>query len=106
MLVEHQSSIDLLLGLLVFLSWSHDHFLRKTGTLSRLMSLAMSLVCDLRLNKPLPPEAHMMTTFVNDGSYRDPSDEPDYWRHLELQRAVLACFLLSTLCVSLAHLPG
>ncbi|KGO46093.1 hypothetical protein PEXP_017350 [Penicillium expansum] len=54
-------NIDLLLGLLTFLAWGHDHLLHGTAArLSRFTQLAMSLVFDLRLNKPLPDDPNML----------------------------------------------
>jgi len=103
-LLENQSSIDLLLGLLTYVAWSYDQFLNRSGTLSRLTLLAMSLVYDLRLNKPLPPDVHMIGPFGSgfDGCYRDASEDTGQ-RFLEQQRAVLGCFLLSSMCVSFSH---
>ena len=65
-LVQNQSSIDLLQGLLTFTASSYDQNFNPSGTLSRLMLLAMSLACDLRLDKPLPPDEHMMKPMVDD----------------------------------------
>ncbi|KAI1380534.1 hypothetical protein F4677DRAFT_441846 [Hypoxylon crocopeplum] len=59
-IVENQSSLDLLLSLLTYVAWGWDPFLNKDGTLSRLIMLAISLVSDLRLNKPLPTDVHMI----------------------------------------------
>jgi len=105
-LIENQSSIDLLLGLLTYVAWSYDQFLNKSGTLSRLMLLAMSLVYDLRLNKPLPPDVHMIGPFGSgfEKCYGDASDDMDQ-RFLERQRAVLGCFILSSMCVLPPLLP-
>ncbi|KAL7625010.1 hypothetical protein AAE478_004224 [Parahypoxylon ruwenzoriense] len=87
-LIENQSNIDLLLGLLTFIAWSQDQFLNKSGTLSRLMLLAMSLACDLRLNKPLATDAHMLKPIVY-GSYGDiRSDDPNHTPFIEEQRAI------------------
>jgi hypothetical protein len=91
--VENQSSIDLLLGLLIYISWGHDQFLMGSCTLSRLMIMAMSIVCDLRLDKPVPPDVHMLGHYTGyEGCYGDGSEAT-----LERQRAVLGCFLLSSL---------
>ena len=96
-LVENQSSIDLLLCLLTYVAWSYDQFLNRSGTLSRLMLLAMSLVYDLRLNKPLPSDVHMIGAFgMGFDCYNDPGQSADQGL-LERQRAVLGCFLLSSM---------
>lgn len=97
-LVENRSSIDLLLGLLTFIAWSHDQILNKSGTLSRLILLAMSLACDLRLNTPIPRDEHMMKTMV-DIPCKDTSEDPNRRLGIEEQRAVLACYVLSSMCV-------
>jgi hypothetical protein len=99
-LVENRSSLDLLLGLLTYIAWGSDQFLTKSETLSRLMMMAMSMVYDLGLNKPLPPDEHMIGPFVPDFQcpLRVTSLETGQ-PLLERQRAALACFLLSSMCV-------
>ena len=93
-------NIDLLLGLLTFLIWGHDQLLHGTPTsLSRFMQLAMSLVFELRLNKPLPKETNMLPIGTPEPDcplQRGPA------RSLEERRAVLACFVMSSVCVYLA----
>ncbi|KAJ5538119.1 hypothetical protein N7494_007598 [Penicillium frequentans] len=88
-------NIDLLLGLLTFLAWGHDHLLHGTAArLSRFTQLAMSLVFDLRLNKPLPDDPNMLPVggncLVSGGSARP----------LEERRAVLGCFVMSSIVSS------
>lgn len=97
-LVQNQSSIDLLLGLLVFTAWSHDQIFNPSCALSRLILLAMSLACDLRLDKPLPPEEHMMKPMVDDSS-PECHHASKHWFVAEEQRAVLACYALSSMYV-------
>ncbi|KAF2492494.1 hypothetical protein BU16DRAFT_574455 [Lophium mytilinum] len=97
-LLKVQSSIDLLLGLLTYLAWSTDAFLGRADLISRLMILAISLVYDLRLFKPLRPETMLMMTITqgqNYGSDQNPNDET-VQGFMEKQRAVLACFVLSS----------
>lgn len=98
-LLEVQSNIDLLLGLLTYITWSTDAFLGRADLLSRLMMLATSLVYDLRLFKPSSKDAEVMMT-ITQGQADDysPADETPY-ELLERQRAVLACFILSSKCV-------
>ncbi|OBT39040.1 hypothetical protein VE00_10699 [Pseudogymnoascus sp. WSF 3629] len=95
-LVQNQSSLDLLQGLLTFTAWSYDHMLNPTGTLSRLILLAISLACDLRLDKPLPSDEHMMKPMV-DGSSEQENNTTKHWFVVEEQRAVLACYALSSI---------
>lgn len=96
MLMENHSSIDLLLGLLTYIAWSFDHFLNKTANLSRFMQLAMSVVFDLRLNKPEPAETQKGLIFHSQGYIEHKSEQNTNDSHsLEKERAVLGCFLLS-----------
>jgi hypothetical protein len=91
----------LLLGVLTYVAWSHDQFLNRSGTLSRLMMMAMSLVYDLRMNKPVPSDVHMLGAYSSD--FHDVTKDPDAEaspHHLERQRAVLGCFLLSSIVSS------
>lgn len=88
-------NIDLLLGLLTFLAWGHDHLLHGTAAkVSRFTQLAMMLVYDLRLNKPLLDDANMLPVGGNCLVSRGPT------RSLEERRAVLGCFLMSSISVS------
>lgn len=63
--------------------------------------LAMSLVYDLRLNKPLPRDEHMLGRFLPDfeACFDDASEEMGR-RLLEQQRAVLGWFILSSIVSS------
>ena len=91
-------NLDLLLGLLTFLAWGHDNLLHGTpASLSRFTQLAMTLVFDLRLNKPLVDESNMLpvgTLPWNCPTSRVPA------RSLEERRAVLGCFVMSSMFVS------
>ncbi|KAJ5606764.1 hypothetical protein N7537_003383 [Penicillium hordei] len=97
-LLEVQSNVDLLLGLLTYLAWSTDAFLGKAGLVSRLMMLAISIVYDLRLFKPSSPDVQAMMSITqgrDNGITQSPNDQmPD--ELLEKQRALLACFVLSS----------
>lgn len=97
-LLDVKSNIDLLLGLLTYLAWSTDPFLGRADLMSRLIILATSLVYDLRLFKPLPPDTILMMTMTQDqvyGSDQNPDGET-VQNFMEKQRAVLACFVLSS----------
>jgi hypothetical protein len=64
---------------------------------------AMSLVYDLRLNKPLPSDVHMTeASGLGFDCYRDAGEATDR-RLLERQHAVLGCFLLSSMYVSFPY---
>ncbi|EAW17058.1 Zn(II)2Cys6 transcription factor domain-containing protein [Aspergillus fischeri NRRL 181] len=97
-LLQVQSNIDLLLGLLTYLAWSTDPFLGRADLVSRLMMLAISLVYDLRLFKPSSPDVELMMT-ITQGRADDNNQSHNNETHhdlLERQRAVLACFILSS----------
>jgi hypothetical protein len=91
-------NIDLLLGLLTFISWGHDQMLNGSPTvLSRFTSLAMTLVFDLRLNKPPPQETNMLTV---EGPPEESTDFSGKAHSLEERRAVLGCFVMSSIVSS------
>lgn len=102
--VQNKSSIDLLQGLLTFIAWSYDHVFNPSGTLSRLIMLATSLVCDLRLDKPLPSDEHMMKPMVDDSNAKEKGCSKVGFV-AEEQRAVLACYALSSMCVATIPSP-
>lgn len=90
-------TLDLLLGLLTFLAWGHDHLLHGAATsLSRFTQLAMTLVFHLRLNKPLPDESNMLPVGSVVGDCALPKGPA---RSSEERRAVLGCFLMSSMFV-------
>ncbi|SPQ26787.1 eebba2af-4534-4773-b12c-169dcb6c2276 [Thermothielavioides terrestris] len=91
-LMSSQSSMDLLLGLLTYIAWSTDAFLGRADLLSRLMVLAISLVYDLRLFKPSRPDVQAIVAYTQGF----PDDDPGAGDLMERQRAVLACFVLSS----------
>jgi hypothetical protein len=95
LLVENRSELDLLLGLLTFITWSFDQFLTKTASFSRFMQLAMSIVFDLRLNQPIAQGTKKVSLFASrDNAGTIPSGP------LEKERAVLGCFFLSAMYAS------
>lgn len=97
-LLNVESNIDLLLGLLTYIAWSSDAFLGGADLVSRLMMLAISLVYDLRLFKPSPPDVKLMMTITQGHAYENDQNTSDetVQGFLEKQRAVLACFVLSS----------
>lgn len=100
-IVETRSSIDILQCLLAFIAWGHDQFLNMVPSSIRLTQLAMSLVYDLRLDRPFTQGAHHMPdeVHIHHDSRTDAMESIDPIP-LERERAVLACFLLSSVCVS------
>ncbi|KAL4978408.1 hypothetical protein BDW66DRAFT_149243 [Aspergillus desertorum] len=92
-----ESSIDLLLATLTYLAWSTDPFLGRADLVSRLMMLAISLVYDLRLFKPSSEDVQLIMTITQGGTDENrPSHDETPHGLLERQRAVLACFILSS----------
>ncbi|CZR55002.1 uncharacterized protein PAC_04888 [Phialocephala subalpina] len=94
-------NLDLLLGLLTFLAWGQDQLLNNTPTsLSRFTSFAMSrpmtLVFDLRLNKPPLTNSNMLPTLK---SYGVSTTAIDTTRNIDERRAALGCFSPSSMCV-------
>ncbi|PYH97320.1 hypothetical protein BO71DRAFT_396305 [Aspergillus ellipticus CBS 707.79] len=100
--LENQSSIDMLLGMLTYIAWSTDPFYQRSSNLSRMIMLAMSLVYDLQLGKPPPPpDAHVIATMTPGlGDPEQDSNDSSTQGILEQQRAVLACFVLSSIISS------
>lgn len=96
--VENRSSLDLVLCILTYVAWGSEQFLTKSDTLSRLMMMAISMVCDLGFNKPVPRDEHMLGQYVPDFQcpIRTPRVEAGQVS-LQEQRATLACFLLSSM---------
>ncbi|PWY74395.1 C6 transcription factor [Aspergillus heteromorphus CBS 117.55] len=101
--LENQSSIDMLLSILTYIAWSTDPFFQRASNLSRMIMLAMSLVYDLQLDKPAPPPpdtqfiAKMAPGLRNAEQVSSNSSAQGI---LEQQRAVLACFVLSSIISS------
>ncbi|KAE9376342.1 hypothetical protein N431DRAFT_289530, partial [Stipitochalara longipes BDJ] len=94
LLFNSEGNFDVLLGMLVFITWGHDQFVHTQLT-SRFMQLAMSMVFDLRLNKsPLKEPFFLLDISSNDG---EKGQEHHSARSMEERRAVLACFVLSSL---------
>lgn len=108
--IENQSSIDVLLGILTYITWSTDPFQQPANNLSRMTMLAISLVYDLQhaSRNPPPPDAQIMAIMTPGferpgGSSSNSSTDglpmllPTV---LERQRAFLACFVLSSIVSS------
>ncbi|GAB1316133.1 Transcriptional regulator WAR1 [Madurella fahalii] len=89
MVVDHEKSLDLLLGLLVMMGWTHYHLKKEKPILSVLASLAKSLVYDLGLNK-VPGEPDIAACLKT--SFHPPPRE----KTIEEKRAVLTCFYLTS----------
>ncbi|KAH6641042.1 hypothetical protein F5144DRAFT_618687 [Chaetomium tenue] len=87
--------IDLLLALLTYISWGWDHVLNG-GSLLRLMAQANLLACEIRMDGPPAPDAHVMALFTPGFGSSDDGGRASREDFLAQQRAVLACFALSS----------
>ncbi|KAK4125628.1 hypothetical protein N657DRAFT_654238 [Parathielavia appendiculata] len=94
--MQAQSSMDLLLGVLTYITWSTDAFLGRADLLSRLMVLAISLVFDLRLFKPSRPDVQAIVACTQGFAENYQTGDETVQAFLERQRALLACFVLSS----------
>ncbi|KAL3431031.1 hypothetical protein BDV09DRAFT_199083 [Aspergillus tetrazonus] len=97
--VEAQGHMDLLLCVLTYVAWGYDQFLNKVAS-SSLTQLAMSLVCALHLHKSLPRVAHSVPGEVHGIQVPHPTNMKTGQLMLEQARAVLGCFLLSSIVSS------
>ncbi|KAJ5158415.1 uncharacterized protein N7500_008066 [Penicillium coprophilum] len=110
---QHET-VDLLLGLLVYIAWGWEH-LRSRRSLSRLMGVATSLVGELRSHDQVIPDvSHTIRHLEPNGGYDDVYGVPiattatttttttasagasDTHLYLERQRAILGCFVLGS----------
>ncbi|SPQ26020.1 785d6469-ec55-451a-855e-910be62cb85b [Thermothielavioides terrestris] len=106
---EEQSSsdrMDLLLALLTYVSWGWHHEINHHSSLPRLMSQANSLACEIRLlDGSGVPDARITALFTpGSGCRADHAGALTRHEFLERQRAVLGCFVLSS--VVSAHYHG
>lgn len=98
MIVQSQKSIDLLLGILVYLTWYHHHCRDEGGnvrsSLSLLVQLAISLVNDLKRASDQQPQR-----ILNRHLYKHCPETPTQTPPpptMEERRAFLWCFLASS----------
>ncbi|PKK49620.1 hypothetical protein CI102_9862 [Trichoderma harzianum] len=109
---QPQQTIDLLLGLLVFIAWGWEH-LHSRRSLSRLMAVATSLAGELRsLDQTAPDITHTISQLEPRGGFDDVYSNTTAttitaatvlgagWTnarlYLERQRAILGCFVLGS----------
>ncbi|KAK3331763.1 hypothetical protein B0T19DRAFT_472787 [Cercophora scortea] len=95
--------MDLLLALMTFISWGWGHVLNRGSGLSRLMARATSVACEMRLDGPgpSPADTHIMNIFTPDADSSSSSKSmPTRHNFLAQQRAVLGCFVLSSVVSS------
>ncbi|XXG98263.1 hypothetical protein Hte_004586 [Hypoxylon texense] len=102
--VEREKSLDLLLGLLTLVGWSHLQ--RRDRPFWTLFSqLIVTLVCDLGLHRPVPDGPSIFCAPSKDG---DPRMTSFYRRRThEEQRAVLGAFVVTSMISNVfKHAPG
>jgi hypothetical protein len=105
-----QQTVDLLLGLLVYIAWGWEHLLSRRS-LSRLMVVATSLVGELRfLDQAVPEITRTIRRLEPKGGFDDVygsttattattttgAGVTDTQLYLERQRAILGCFVLGS----------
>ncbi|PYH72858.1 fungal specific transcription factor domain-containing protein, partial [Aspergillus vadensis CBS 113365] len=102
-MLENQSGIDMLLSILTYVAWSTDPFVKRASNLSRMIMLAMSMVYDLQLDKkpPPPPEVPIIAKMAPGLNNPEQSATDNSLQGiLEQHRAVLSCFVLSSIISS------
>ncbi|KAJ5957037.1 hypothetical protein N7501_011316 [Penicillium viridicatum] len=111
---QPQQTVDMLLGLLVYISWSWEH-LHSRRSLSRLMGMAISLVGELRFLDKAAPEitdtinqlelksgfggvsgSTSETTATTAATRTTGAGATNTQFYLERQRAILGCFILGS----------
>lgn len=97
MLFEATKSLDLLLGLLVYGSWSHFYIYKK-HIISTVVQLATSLAFDLGITRPISPQPRHTLVLPTTNAEKGPKLPTRAPRTMEERRAVLGLFLLSSLC--------
>lgn len=90
---QSEKNIDLLLGLLTFIGWAH-YQVHSKPFLTVFTQLAMSLVFEFGLNKPVPKDTQLVPC-VKEKYSRHPTP-----RTMEERRAVLGCFLVTSIISS------
>ncbi|KAL6801243.1 hypothetical protein GGI42DRAFT_325978 [Trichoderma sp. SZMC 28013] len=109
---QPQQTVDLLLGLLVYIAWGWEH-LHSRRSLSRLMAVATSLAGELRsLDQAAPEITHTISQLQPRGEFDDVYNNTaattmtaatalgagmtNALLYLERQRAILGCFVLGS----------
>ncbi|OBT81570.1 hypothetical protein VE02_09337 [Pseudogymnoascus sp. 03VT05] len=92
MIFGGEASIELLQGLLIYLAW--NHYYSRPRVYSQFLQLAISIVVDLRLNRPPPTGPPKVGLTINlDANAK--AHYPTSWSQDE-RRAVAGCFYLAS----------
>ncbi|KAL4934141.1 Zn(II)2Cys6 transcription factor domain-containing protein [Aspergillus undulatus] len=100
-----ESSLDLLLSALTYLGWGFDTFVNhlNTSSPSRLTQVAMAVAYDLRYDLSKPKEAYLFPNEVmssDSQAGRKGNTDDSIRQSLDVKRALLGCFLLTSLTSS------
>lgn len=100
-LLEGYKSFDVLQGLLVHIAWHQCH-VKRNSQITNLLQLAIAVLADLELNKPV--HSNDRRKMIYDAA-RSSFGFTDETRDLsnEERRALLGCYFLSSMYVD--HLP-
>ncbi|OGM47925.1 hypothetical protein ABOM_002737 [Aspergillus bombycis] len=104
MIMRGDVSFELLQGMLVFLAWSHYH--SRPHRYTQFLQLAISLMVELRLDRP-PQTKTWKTALRFNKEYA--LDDENYVRPswgLDEQRAIVGCYYLSSTIAILLHKPS
>ncbi|KAH8665073.1 hypothetical protein BGZ60DRAFT_529418 [Tricladium varicosporioides] len=98
LLMKEEASLDLLQGTLIYLGWAHTH-LHHASRLSVVAQLAISIIFELGLNKPLSCSKLVMRTLNSHGApmYGPSNPAP---RTIEERRAVISVFFITSVISS------
>ena len=97
MLMEGERSLDVLLGLIVFIGWGHLYLCTRP-ILTTMVQLAMSMAFDLGLTKALPLEpVGLLLIYTSQGAPKPTNTLRAETRTLEERRACLGLWLASSM---------
>ncbi|KAL4990672.1 hypothetical protein BDW68DRAFT_153677 [Aspergillus falconensis] len=94
MIVESRPNLDLLLGALTYAAWAQEQFVLRIHTPAIFMGLAVTLVNYLHWNKPKSRDEHMVINLGGEHFFQKEEHQPC---SIEAKRAVLGCYLMSSL---------
>jgi hypothetical protein len=94
MLVDSERNLDLLFGILVFAGWNQSH-LHPLPIITNLVQLAIAVIADLGLNKPLTKSPQHTVLSYNARGCQKPVRPSK--RTMEERRAVIGVFWLSSM---------